>query len=99
MVYKRRFVDAFDGSDLSSYDSQRKSFRKVHFSDNVKYKSLKAVEVKPEPDRKPDDSNANQRLVDAADPANEEEILKALGAMEVKDDTICDYGSKSSSGI
>ena len=39
--------------------------------------------MKPEPDRKPDDLNANERLVDAADPANEEEILKALGAMEV----------------
>eukprot|EP01044_Picomonas_judraskeda_P028931 COSAG03_NODE_9806_length_692_cov_1.315346_1_plen_79_part_00 len=40
---QRRFKDAFDGSDLSTYDSHRRSQKKLTFGAEVSDKSLKAI--------------------------------------------------------
>lgn len=42
---QRRFKDAFDGSDLSTYDSHRRSQKKLAFGAEVSDKSLEAMEL------------------------------------------------------
>ena len=44
---KDRFVRAFDGSDLSSYDVHKKSDLKVGFGSGVGAKQLNALPIRP----------------------------------------------------
>ena len=75
--------DAFDGSDLSTYDSHRRSQKKLTFGAEVSDKSLKAMDVKTEPDHRPEDLCKDERLIDDAAPASDDEIGRLLGGIEL----------------
>ena len=94
---QRRFKDAFDGSDLSTYDSHRRSQKKLTFGAEVSDKSLKAMEVKTEPDHRPEDLCKDERLIDDAAPASDDEIGRLLGGIELvcDDDAGCMTGDEA----
>ena len=83
---KDRLTDAFDGSDCSSYDIQRKSAQSVKFDkeSTADARSLESLEVKTEADSRPDDLNENGHLLDGKDDLNNESLSEILGGIEVK---------------
>ena len=76
---KQRFGDAFDGSDLSSYDATRKSGKIVSFDETVSHKELTALPVRTEDDLPPSDLNESVDLLDKAPPVTESEMETILG--------------------
>ena len=87
---KDRFVRAFDGSDLSSYDVHRKSDLTVKFDDGVKDNQLSALPVKRERDVRPADLEANSKLLDGGEPMGKSEWEHLLGGIELHHDSEAD---------
>ena len=80
---RKRFSDAYEGSDLSGFDDVKKSAPRVKFDDDDG-RVLEAKSVKIEPDSCPDDFERDAELLDQADKPTATDIETLLGGLEAE---------------